>query len=365
MDKDGNLVPGLAAYRVMKEATKDIEGEMDDAWLKNLIKKYNASKEKKYLDETNPGYLYQGGHTKYDHSNYTINYAYFSRYMATGNEAMTLDYDFLKSAKSFYKEYKKAVLQAQMEDGSQKMTKARKKAIQKKVDQMKTPFTHKYIEGWVNILTYFEGLYWVFVMMLLFALAQTYAKNSVGGISQMTLSTIHGRKKDMIARWISGNLFTIVSYCLWLVVLIVPQALVATLHGWDASAQTLDYTLTWNMNVGTYTLVEFLDGLAGALVIANLVMLFSIKLKDTKLTCVMMAAAIFLLKVWRNSYGMLVAKTMYLNPLNFTNGEETSQILFVGNLPIEYFIAVILMACVYVIIMYLLIRKSYKKYRIV
>lgn len=46
MDKNGNFVSGLAAYRAMKEATKDIEGEMDDAYLKKLIKKYNASKEK-------------------------------------------------------------------------------------------------------------------------------------------------------------------------------------------------------------------------------------------------------------------------------------------------------------------------------
>lgn len=286
--------------------------------------------------------------------------------MAAGlTEAMTLDYDFLKSAKTFYKQYKKAVFQAQTEDGNQKITEKGKAVIQKKVDHMKTPFTHKYIEGWVNIGTYFEGLYWVFLVMLIFGLAQTYAKNNVGGITQLTLSTVYGRRKNMIARWVSGNLFTIVSYLIWLLSIIVPQAMIATLHGWDASAQILDYTLTWNMNVGVYSLVEFLDGLAGALVVANLVMLFSIKLKNTKLVCVVMALVILLLKMWKNSYIEWIAKIRYLNPLNFTNGEEFSQILFIGNLPIEYFIAVILLACIYIAAIYFLLRTSYKRYRIV
>lgn len=51
IDKDGEVVSGLASYRALKEASKDIEGIVDGEYLLDLKKQYENSADKQYLDE--------------------------------------------------------------------------------------------------------------------------------------------------------------------------------------------------------------------------------------------------------------------------------------------------------------------------
>ena len=76
---DGQIVSGLSAYRVLRDASKDIEGVIDDAYLQKLKEQYENSIDKQYLDE-HRGFLGTGGMTKYMYPNYFINYAYYSYY---------------------------------------------------------------------------------------------------------------------------------------------------------------------------------------------------------------------------------------------------------------------------------------------
>ena len=76
INSDGELVEGLASYRELKEASKDLEGVMDGEYIQKLITSYNNSFEKKYLAK-HKGFLGTAGMTKYDVPNYCINYAYF------------------------------------------------------------------------------------------------------------------------------------------------------------------------------------------------------------------------------------------------------------------------------------------------
>ena len=50
LDGNGNVWEGLRAYRILKEVSKDVEGVMDEQYFGRLIKDYNASAEKEYLD---------------------------------------------------------------------------------------------------------------------------------------------------------------------------------------------------------------------------------------------------------------------------------------------------------------------------
>ncbi len=69
IDKNGEVVSGLASYRTLKEAAKEIEGIVDGEYLLNLKEQYEASADKQYLDE-HRGFLGTGGMTKYMYPNY-------------------------------------------------------------------------------------------------------------------------------------------------------------------------------------------------------------------------------------------------------------------------------------------------------
>ena len=78
-------------------------------------------------------------------------------------------------------------------------------------------------------------------------------------------------------------LFAVTVYLIYVGMLIAIHGGIASLHGLGASAQTFWFECLHNFSVGTALLVVFLCGLAGALVMANLVMLLSIKIKIQRL----------------------------------------------------------------------------------
>ena len=73
------------------------------------------------------------------------------------------------------------------------------------------------------------------------------------------------------------------SYLIYVGILIVVHGGIASLHGLGASAQTFWFECLHNFSVGTALLIVFFCGLAGALVMANLVMFLSIKIKMQRL----------------------------------------------------------------------------------
>ena len=198
VDKDGNIVTGLPAFRTLKKEAEDLEGVMDGEYIQNLIEEYNASPEKTFLD-SNRGFLGTGGMTKYIITNYVINYAYFNLYMTNGNENMRLDYDFLNSEESFYRKFKDAIMEQQLyvnkENGVFQYSEAQVEALQNKVDHLKTPFKVAYHTGLSNLNNYYGMEYPVFFIVLAFCLASVYAKDSMSGIDELALSSKHGRKK--------------------------------------------------------------------------------------------------------------------------------------------------------------------------
>lgn len=363
IDSDGNVVNGLASFRALEEVSEDLEGALDGEYIRGLIEKYDSSYDKAYLAE-NRGFLGTGGMTKYIVSNYVINYAYYGPYMSNGNEKVGLDYDFLDSEESFYQKYREAVLEQLLyvnaENGLFPHSEEQISVLEQKIQNIKTPFQIAYHMGWANVFGYFGMEYPVFFIILAFCLSGCYAKDSTNGMDELILSSTCGRKRDMQARWIAGNLFTVVFYMIYVLVLIAVHGGIASLHGLGASAQTFWFECLHNFSVGTALLIVFFGGLAGALVMANLVMLLSIKLKNAKLTTVFGIIAVVLMFRQASTYSQI----KMLNPLQFNESALLTNFLFVGNAIVPYFVIALLLSAAYITVCWLVLRLSYKKYRL-
>lgn len=364
IDKNGEIVNGLPSHRALKEASEYLNGTLDGKYIQNLIKDYNSSFDKKYMEE-HRGYLGTAGMTKYEGPNYLINYAYYGPYMSNGNEKIGLDYEFLDSEESFYKKYKEAVreelLYVNEENGLFPYSEEQINVLEKKIENVKTPFRVEYHHGLATLRSWLVLEYPIFFVVLAFSLACIYAKDSTSGVNELTLSAAYGRKRNMKARWIAGNLFTVTAYLLFVGILMLEHGAIASLHGWNASAQTFWFHCLYNINVGTGLLIIFAGGLLGAFVMANLVMLISIKTRNARLTTVVSLIAVWLLVKLSATYSQI---KLLFNPIQFKSDSLITGYLFIGNTALPYFIVVLVLAGLYVAVFQLFMKRSYNKYRL-
>ncbi len=363
IDKNGNIVYGLPSFRALKEAAKDVEGTMDGKFIQELIEKYDSSFDKKYLEE-NRGFLGTGGMTKYIVTNYVINYAYYGAYMSNGNDKIGLDYKFLDSEDSFYQKYKEAVKEHKLYvnelNGLFPYSAEQVSVLENKIEKIKTPFRVEYRTGLASINSYHKMEYPVFFILLAFCLSSIYAKDSNNGMDELILSSKYGRKKDMRARWIAGNLFTISAYLIFVGLLIIVHGSIASLHGLNASIQTMFFDSLYNINIGMGLLIIFFGGLLGVLVVANFVMFLSMKIKNSKVTTLAAIVMVVLLVRQTSTYSQI----KLFNPIQFIGSELVVDYLFIGKMAVPHVVIVFLLASMYITVFQLFMKQSYKKYRI-
>lgn len=365
INKKNRTVSGISAFREVKEFSKDLEGKMDETYLKNLVQKYQNSYDKKCMEENIDGFGYGFGLTKFANPNFLVNYAANGPYMAEGVDSMGLDFDFLPSEKAFYDKYRASMLEDMLQSSTLKseMNAIRYDALKEKINQLKKPFQIAYCQGIENIMYWFQKEYWIFLLLFAFTLSGIYAKDSNGGIKELTLSSRHGRKKNMQSRWIAGNLFAITFYALFAGVLVLEHGAIASFHGWNASIQVIWPTCTQNFNIGTGMLLLFGAGLIGTLTIANLVMLLSMKTKNAKITSILSVLMVYELTKISWTQNPNIDQWNWLNPIRFGNGDLHSYI-FIGNTPVVYFVLIPLAAILYIAVLHLFSKFSYKRYRI-
>lgn len=160
----------------------------------------------------------------------------------------------------------------------------------------------------------------------------------------------------MGARWMAGNLFALTVYLFYLAMLTAVHGSIAGLQGLGASAQISWFECVHNISVGTGLMLIFLGGLAGALVMANIVMLLYVVVRNYKIV-----AAVGMLIVW------LLDKPTYsqvrlLNPIRFGGSECVTSFLLVGNMIVPYIVIVYCLGIVYVAVLGLAMRPACKKY---
>jgi len=310
IDSEGQIVEGLASYRALREASEEIKGTMDGTYIRELVDKYNNSFDKSYLKE-HRGFLGTGGMTKFMVPNYFINYAYYGAYMSNGNDKIGLEYDFLDSEDEFYKTYKETVKEHLAEVNP--YTEEQMNILGKKVDKLNIPYQTGYYQGLANLRAWFVLDYGLIFVVLAFALSGIFAKDHAGGITELTLSSKYGRKNNFNVRWIAGNIFIISIYFIFIGVQLIVNGVIATLDGWNLPAQMFWFECLHNITVGEGILILFGGGLLGAIVIGNIVMLISIKMKNRKLAVILSAIAVFWILKSKNVYGF----SKMFNPANF------------------------------------------------
>lgn len=357
IDSEGQIVEGLASYRALREASEEIKGTMDGTYIRELVDKYNNSFDKLYLKE-HRGFLGTGGMTKFMVPNYFINYAYYGAYMSNGNDKIGLEYDFLDSEDEFYKTYKETVKEHLAEVNP--YTEEQMNILGKKVDKLNIPYQTGYYQGLANLRAWFVLDYGLIFVVLAFALSGIFAKDYTGGITELTLSSKYGRKNNFNVRWIAGNMFIISIYFIFIGVQLIVNGIIATLDGWNLPAQMFWFECLHNITVGEGILILFGGGLLGAIVIGNIVMLTSIKMKNRKVAVILSAIVVFWILKSKNVYGF----SKMFNPANFISDSLLTGYCFVGNMALPYFVIVIIFTVFYVALLWIGIKMSYRKYYI-
>lgn len=357
IDSEGQIVEGLASYRALREASEEIKGTMDGTYIRELVDKYNNSFDKSYLKE-HRGFLGTGGMTKFMVPNYFINYAYYGAYMSNGNDKIGLEYDFLDSEDEFYKTYKETVKEHLAEVNP--YTEEQMNILGKKVDKLNIPYQTGYYQGLANLRAWFVLDYGLIFVVLAFALSGIFAKDHAGGITELTLSSKYGRKNNFNVRWIAGNIFIISIYFIFIGVQLIVNGVIATLDGWNLPAQMFWFECLHNITVGEGILILFGGGLLGSIVIGNIVMLISIKMKNRKLAVILSAIAVFWILKSKNVYGF----SKMFNPANFISDSLLTGYCFVGDMALPYFVIAIIFTLFYVALLRIGIKMSYRKYYI-
>ncbi|NFI82936.1 hypothetical protein FDA36_01955 [Clostridium botulinum] len=359
---EGKQVHGLKSPRVIKNGSQDIKGVMNQEYLDNLVKKFDSSKEKQEFEELLGVYS-----TKYNYPNQIINFANYGPEMSSIH--MRLDFDFIKSEKKFYNQYKKSVSKTIKDNNKRKewfkYTDGHMNKINKKIDKLQTPFKVDYTGGLAYFVRQYGAQYYLVLIVIGFALSSLFSKNSNNGIDELTLSSKFGRKKNMNARIIAGNIFAVVVYAIFIGTLLIEIGVGASLHGWGTSIQTMWLTCLYNISTGTGILIMILQGLLGILIVANLVMLISLKVKYSKLTTFISVFSIWTLIRLTNTTNSL---QLQLNPIYFARHisffREFDIYYFIGNIMIPYSLAFIAIAAVYMLVIRILTVRQYKRYKL-
>ncbi|MGL4989880.1 MAG: hypothetical protein ACRC57_01765, partial [Sarcina sp.] len=360
---NGEVVTGIRAYKVLREEASDIKGNMDQKYLTELVKRYNSSKEKEIYKTNLQPYI------KYKYPNFFINFVNYGSEM--GNFYMDLDYEFLNDEEKFYIKYKATVeetIQNRNDNiGIVPYSDKQKEKISKLVQKIKTPFIVGYEEGIEHFIYSYGEKYWVVLLVIGFCLSSLFSKNSVNGIDQLSLSTTLGRRVNMNARVIAGNVFSIGIYFIFIFSLFIIISLVAGFDGLNLSAQIFWNLCPYSIKLWQGVVILLFMGLLGTLIISNLIMLISLIISNYKVSTITNLLVLGLLVKFTQTTKPLI---LQLNPIFFSTHFTTSNLAdfeifyFIGEIMIPYSFIVIVLFTAYMMIIRFLTVKSYKNYKI-
>ncbi|MGL5755751.1 MAG: hypothetical protein ACRCYC_10540 [Paraclostridium sp.] len=363
VNSEGEEVKGIKAFRLIKNESKSTQGIMNQQYLDDLVEKFNSSKEKSNFEKKLGLWL-----TRFDVSNHIINYANYGR--ENYNIYMGLDFDFLKSEKEFYNQYKKTVKKHILDDNQKLWFKYSDKNIEKineKVDKIKTPFKVDYYEGINNLMWQFSNQLLFVPLVIGFSLSSFFSKDSNNGIDELTLSSKYGRKKNMNARIIAGNIFALTIYSIFIATLLIEHSAMGSLQGWNQSIQNIFSSCIYNISLGNGVLIMIGQGLLTTLFVANLVMLISIKVKYSKLSTLLAIGSIGLLErltYTENSIQLQLNPIYFGTSLNAGYPTAFNIFYFIGDKMLPYIIVFPILVLIYIIFIRILTKREYKKYKL-
>lgn len=359
---NGDIVDGLNVYRTMMNESKNITGFMNQKYLDKLTKDYNSSMDKKYLKSQSDMI------TKYVFPNYFINQVYYGNKF--DSTKIDINSDIIKSEKSFYKRYKEEVKnkirQVNESNGIFKYTENQLEFIDKKVDNIDTPVKVGYVFGLIWFFAFYNNSYIIMLMIIGISLGSIFSSNGKNFIGELELSSKFSRDKGMNVRLISGNIFIIIVNILFISTILIQNTSIFSLSGFDNSIQVSWFECTYNISLGTGLIILCLFGLLSSLIVGNIVMFISIKAKNNIISIALSLLLIFILNnLTKTTSGAI----LMFNPLYFVQhfsslSGDYSLYTFIGNIAIPYWALAILISTIYISIIYTLMHREYKKFRL-
>ncbi len=368
MTSQGETIDNISAYRVLKNETESVSGTVDTDYLHKLVNEYNASVEKNDMYEYLDTYM-----NRFMFTNYIFNYAGLGGRMNSGY--MDLNYDFMKSEKAFERKYKDTLLTQIVEKSgdSHGIAYARQYSdfqtdvLYREIEKLNTNFKLGYNQGWYNIIVAYGQVFIVLLIVIAFSLSSIFSKDSSNGIEEIGLATRYGRSKNLNARLLAGNIFALIVYIIFLITLLCIHGSISTFVGWNNSIQSYWYVCYYNISFGVGILIMFFWGLLAVLIVANFVMMISIKTKYVLVSTIMSVIFVLLLKqltVYENPI------VLQLNPIFFATRLATSNLVlfdiphFVGDIMVPYSVITILMSVFYILVFTFITQMSFTSYKI-
>lgn len=361
MASSGKAVKGIGSYRIVKNELGSRKGVMDQAYLDRLTKEYNESPEKAELKNIIGHCL-----TKYTFSNYIVNFAEHGIYFTN----VTMDLDEKIYENELYANYKTAMLK-RIELANRNnwfsYTDDHMSKLSARLEELKTPFSVDYYSGIDLFKWLFGQQLWFVLIVIAFTMPPLFSKDSRNGISELTLSSKFGRRKNMNAKLIVGNTFGVGVYVISLLTTVIEIGAVASFQGVNQSIQNLWHTCIFNMSAGEGMLIMVFSGLLTVLIITNLIILISLIIKRFKLSTLVSVLLMLLLNSNLFSNNSLLGQ---LSPISLATSftgrmpNAFEAFYFVGDAVISYVLFFPVLGIIYLALIRIATLRQYKKYKL-
>ncbi len=358
----GEEIDGIRGVRAVQQEGRFLTGKLNQEYLDKLKQSYTESAEKEVMQEDLGRYIHK----------YSINS--FLNIARKGAAATNydLDLDWITTESDFYQRYQSKVSDLIKNDNERhwagtgfQYTGEQLKRIGGKIQNMKVPFhvASTTLNGTENFIHRYIQYYWVLFIAIAFCLSGIFSKDSNSGLDELSLAARHGRKKDITAKLIAGNLFATMAHFFHAAMLTVINGLILFLSGLDNSIQLFWPTCVYSFSIGEGILVMLCIGWLTALAVANITMMISIMIGHLNLS--VLAAMSFVCFLKYMTYTTQASK-LVLNPLYFVThfSENFDEFYFAGDWMVSYTAATSILGATYSILAILLIKLFCRRYRI-
>lgn len=355
----GEKVTGVTSYRTIKNESDNLVGTIDQVYLDNLVNQYHNSIAKKELGKDIRAYS-----TKYTHINSFINYAKLGAKMTYP----TLALEEQLNEEEFYEQFKHSMyedIKYMNQNNWFSYTDQHMEKINNKIDDLDSTFSTGYIAGFSTFLWKYNEQFLFMLLVIGIALSSLFSKDSNNGVTELSLSSKLGRRANMNSRILAGNLTATIIYLIFTLVLLLEIGIVASFQGFNLSIQNIWLSSTYNISIGSGFLIMLGYGYLVSIVVANLVMLVSIKIKYHMVSAIVSVGGIWFLNGYRSNSFLA-----QFNPIgaikNFSSTRQNAFNIyyFLGDIVIPYTVALLGIMVIYLIVIRWVTVLHYRKYKL-
>lgn len=238
-------------------------------------------------------------------------------------------------------------------------------ALQAKAEKMKVPLYYEYNEGWEHLISNIHSYFFLFLIYIIFLFSRSLSLNSDFGICEIELYTKEGRKKLFFYKVRAAEIYTAVSYSIYVGVIFL---FCYFIYGLDGANSAIEFNVSravFDITVGEAAFASLLTGLFASLMICNLVIFVSGIIKEWKTCTVLISVLIYYIDISYLKRDLLTKRLLYFTPQSTIWGSFRTELASVID-PFIIPLAVwsIILSIFYIVVMRLLSYFIMEKYSV-